>query len=96
MVDGHGAGGAGPGVEVDEAVAARHPFKQEVLHATNAVLDDGTIVDWEAAWPASSQAYTDGGRIRGVAVRRLGAMILGGRFLAGRRCRARRTSPTLR
>ena len=36
----------GLGVEVDEAVAARHPFKQEVLHATNAVLDDGTIVDW--------------------------------------------------
>ncbi len=36
----------GLGVEVDEAVAARHPFREEVLHTTNAVLDDGTIVDW--------------------------------------------------
>jgi galactonate dehydratase len=36
----------GLGVEVDEAVAARHPFQQEVLHASHAVLDDGTIVDW--------------------------------------------------
>lgn len=36
----------GLGIEVDEAVAARHPFKPEVLHTTNAVLDDGTIVDW--------------------------------------------------
>jgi len=31
----------------------------------------------------SSQAYTDGGRIHGVVVRRLGAMILGGRFPPG-------------
>jgi len=37
---------AGLGVEVDEVECARHPFKQEVLHATNAVLSDGTIVDW--------------------------------------------------
>jgi galactonate dehydratase len=36
----------GLGVEVDEAVAARHPFRPEVIHTTNAVLDDGTIVDW--------------------------------------------------
>ncbi|MBZ0228663.1 MAG: galactonate dehydratase [Bauldia sp.] len=36
----------GLGVEVDEKVAARHPFEQEVYHATHAVLDDGTIVDW--------------------------------------------------
>ncbi len=36
----------GLGVEVDEAVAARHPFEQEVMHAQNAVLEDGTIVDW--------------------------------------------------
>ena len=36
----------GLGVEVDEDVAARHPFAQEVLHATNAVLEDGTVVDW--------------------------------------------------
>ena len=48
MIDGHWQVPEAPGlgVEVDEAVAARHPFKQEVLHATNAVLDDGTIVDW--------------------------------------------------
>ncbi|MGH7119609.1 MAG: enolase C-terminal domain-like protein [Acetobacteraceae bacterium] len=38
--------GAGLGLEVNEAVAARHPFAPEVLHATHAVLDDGTIVDW--------------------------------------------------
>jgi galactonate dehydratase len=36
----------GLGVEVDERVAAAHPFEQEILHATNAVLPDGTVVDW--------------------------------------------------
>lgn len=36
----------GLGVEVDEAACARHPFAQEVIHTQNAVLDDGTIVDW--------------------------------------------------
>jgi galactonate dehydratase len=36
----------GLGVEVDEAECARHPHQPEVLHARNAVLDDGTIVDW--------------------------------------------------
>ncbi|WP_245513565.1 MULTISPECIES: galactonate dehydratase [unclassified Mesorhizobium] len=36
----------GLGVEVDEAIAARHPYKPEVMHTTNAVLADGTIVDW--------------------------------------------------
>ncbi|MDP3415493.1 enolase C-terminal domain-like protein [Falsiroseomonas sp.] len=36
----------GFGVEVDEKEAARHPFVQEVMHTANAVLDDGTIVDW--------------------------------------------------
>jgi galactonate dehydratase len=36
----------GLGVEVNEAEIARHPFEQEILHATNAVLSDGTIVDW--------------------------------------------------
>jgi galactonate dehydratase len=36
----------GLGVEVDEAEIARHPFQQEILHATNAVLPDGTVVDW--------------------------------------------------
>jgi galactonate dehydratase len=36
----------GLGVDVNEAVAAKHPFKQEVMHAGNAILADGTIVDW--------------------------------------------------
>jgi galactonate dehydratase len=36
----------GLGVEVDETACARHTFRQEVIHTTNAVLDDGTIVDW--------------------------------------------------
>lgn len=36
----------GLGVEVDEAVADRHPYEPEVMHTTNAVLADGTIVDW--------------------------------------------------
>ena len=37
---------AGLGVEVDEAACAKHPFAQEVMHTTNAVIGDGTIVDW--------------------------------------------------
>ncbi len=39
---------AGPrlGVTINEAEIARHPFKQEVLHARHAVLPDGTVVDW--------------------------------------------------
>jgi len=36
----------GLGVEVSEATVAKHPFKQEIMHAGNAVLADGTIVDW--------------------------------------------------
>jgi len=36
----------GLGVEINEREAARHPFKQEVMHAAGAVLEDGTIVDW--------------------------------------------------
>lgn len=36
----------GLGIEVDEAECARHPFEQEILHTQNAVLADGTIVDW--------------------------------------------------
>ncbi|MFI0843078.1 galactonate dehydratase [Mesorhizobium sp. IMUNJ 23232] len=36
----------GLGVEVDEAVAEKHPYRPEVMHTTNAVLPDGTIVDW--------------------------------------------------
>jgi galactonate dehydratase len=36
----------GLGIEVDEAACARHPFVQEILHTQNAVMPDGTIVDW--------------------------------------------------
>jgi galactonate dehydratase len=36
----------GLGIEVNEAACARHPFKPEVIHTVNAVLDDGTVVDW--------------------------------------------------
>jgi galactonate dehydratase len=36
----------GLGVEVNEAECAKHPFQPEVFHTRNAVLDDGTIVDW--------------------------------------------------
>ena len=36
----------GLGVEVNEAVVAKYPFEQEVMAATQAVLNDGTIVDW--------------------------------------------------
>ncbi len=48
MVDGHWQIPETPGlgVEIDEAVAARHPFKQEILAATDAVMPDGTVVDW--------------------------------------------------
>ena len=36
----------GLGIEVDEKIIARHPFQQEVLHTRNAILADGTVVDW--------------------------------------------------
>jgi len=36
----------GLGIEVDEAECARHPFAPEIIHTKNAILDDGTIVDW--------------------------------------------------
>lgn len=36
----------GLGVEVDEAACEKHPYKPEVIHTVNAVLPDGTIVDW--------------------------------------------------
>jgi galactonate dehydratase len=36
----------GLGVEINEMEAAKHPFKQEVIHTESAVLEDGTIVDW--------------------------------------------------
>ncbi|MET0309108.1 MAG: galactonate dehydratase [Sphingomonas sp.] len=48
MVDGHWQLPEAPGlgIEVDEAVCDAHPFEQEVIHASEAVLADGTIVDW--------------------------------------------------
>ncbi len=48
MVDGcwQVPGAPGLGVEVDEGVAARHPYQAEIMHTTNAVLADGTVVDW--------------------------------------------------
>ncbi|WP_428375725.1 galactonate dehydratase [Lichenicoccus sp.] len=36
----------GLGIEIDEAQAARHPFRQEIMTATEARLADGTVVDW--------------------------------------------------
>ncbi|MDQ2080001.1 enolase C-terminal domain-like protein [Xanthobacteraceae bacterium Astr-EGSB] len=36
----------GLGVEIDEREAAKHPFKQEVIHTQGAMLPDGTVVDW--------------------------------------------------
>jgi len=47
-VDGHWQVPEAPGlgVEIDEAAAARHPFRQEILAARDAALPDGTVVDW--------------------------------------------------
>jgi galactonate dehydratase len=36
----------GLGIEIDERAAAAHPYAPEVLETSNAVLADGTIVDW--------------------------------------------------
>jgi galactonate dehydratase len=36
----------GLGVEVDLKVAARHPFEQEPFPTRDAVMPDGTVVDW--------------------------------------------------
>ena len=48
MVDGHWQVPETPGlgIEVNEEECAKHPFAPEVYHTTNAVLPDGTIVDW--------------------------------------------------
>ena len=48
MVDGHWQIPELPGlgIEVNEAECVRYPFQQEVIHTGNAVLGDGTIVDW--------------------------------------------------
>jgi len=36
----------GLGIEVNEAAAAKHPFQQEVPHATTIRAHDGAILDW--------------------------------------------------
>ena len=36
----------GLGVEINEAEAAKHPFKQEVIHALGTHARDGAILDW--------------------------------------------------
>lgn len=36
----------GLGIDVDEAAAKRHPFKQEVIHSTTVCAPDGAILDW--------------------------------------------------
>jgi galactonate dehydratase len=36
----------GLGIEVDEEAARKHPFKQEVLHATTVRAHDGAVLDW--------------------------------------------------
>jgi len=36
----------GLGIEVNETACAAHPCAPETPHATNAVLDDGAVVDW--------------------------------------------------
>ncbi len=48
MVDGNWQIPTAPGlgIEVDERVAKKHPFKQEVIPSVEARLADGTIVDW--------------------------------------------------
>jgi galactonate dehydratase len=48
MVDGHWQLPEAPGlgIEIDEAACVQHPFAPEVLHTTNAVMPDGTVVDW--------------------------------------------------
>jgi galactonate dehydratase len=36
----------GLGITVNEAECSKHPFAPETIHTQNAVLDDGTVVDW--------------------------------------------------
>ena len=36
----------GLGIEVNERVISEHPYVPDILHPRNAVLPDGTIVDW--------------------------------------------------
>jgi galactonate dehydratase len=36
----------GLGIEVNEVAAAKHPFKQEIMHSTTIRAPDGAILDW--------------------------------------------------
>jgi galactonate dehydratase len=36
----------GLGIEIDEVIAAKYPYKPESIESKNAVMEDGTIVDW--------------------------------------------------
>jgi galactonate dehydratase len=36
----------GLGIEIDEEAANKHPFKQEIIHATTVRAHDGAILDW--------------------------------------------------
>lgn len=36
----------GLGIEVNEKAAAKHPFEQEIIHATTVRAHDGAILDW--------------------------------------------------
>ena len=36
----------GLGIEVDEKAAAKHPFKQEVMHSLTIRAKDGAVLDW--------------------------------------------------
>lgn len=36
----------GLGIEVDEVAAAKHPFKQEVMHSLSIRAKDGAVLDW--------------------------------------------------
>jgi galactonate dehydratase len=36
----------GLGIEVNENVCDAHPYAAEIIHTSNAVMEDGTIVDW--------------------------------------------------
>lgn len=36
----------GLGIEINEAAAAQHPFKQEVIHSLTARAHDGAVLDW--------------------------------------------------
>jgi hypothetical protein len=48
MTDGAWGAPTGPvlGMEIDEWVAARHPFEPEVVMSLDAVLADGRFVNW--------------------------------------------------